>query len=656
MSLNTDLAELFESFAALMEIKGANVFKTLAFRKVARVVGELPYDIRTCIAAGTLCELEGVGEGSGKIIEEVARTGKSAEFEELAASVPAGLVPMLKIGGLGPKTISLLWKERGITSIEQLLEAIDSGKLAGLKGIGEKKIAAIKVGIAFRAQASGRVGIVDAAAVAEALAERLRKIKVVRRAEIAGSLRRRKETIGDVDIVCAVGEMSAGAAIAAEFVKFPEVDRVLGQGPSKSSIVTHGGMQVDLRIVPEENFGAALLYFTGSKEHNVKVRGLAQAKGMTLNEWGLYRVDAKVKKQRGGAGGVALHFGGQALTPSPGAPGEGGGEGGFSSIPGEMPPHPNPLPEYRERGSEAARQKEQLHPGAAAPTISAVASRTEGEIYAALGLAFIEPELREDRGEIEAAKERGKGGLPKLIQRSDVRGDLHAHTTASDGTGTIEEMAEAAKALGYEFLAITDHSRSQVIANGLTAERLIKHVDAIHKAGERIKGITLLAGCEVDILVDGRMDFEDEVLAELDIVIASPHTSLNQPAEKGTERILRAIDNRYVNVIGHPTGRLIDRRPGLPLEFGKIFARAVASATALEINSGYPRLDLNEINARAAAGAGVMLSINTDAHSPAEFEAMELGIGVARRGWVEKRNVINCLAMGELREFLAKKR
>ena len=591
MSLNDDLSRLFKTMAALMEIKGESVFKAIAFTKVSRLLGEMTADIRECVEQGTLCDLEGVGAASQAIIEEYVRTGRSTAFDELSTSVPPGLIPMLDIPGLGPKTISLLWKERGVTNLEELVKAIDAGKLAGLKGIGEKKIQSIKEGIAMRAQAAQRMGLPDADAIARQLVERLRQLKPVKRAEIAGSLRRRRETIGDVDLVCAVKEMSAGNEVSAAFVKFPEVQKVLGQGQSKSSVLTVGGLQVDLRIVPAENFGAALLYFTGSKEHNVKIRGLAQDQGLTLNEWGLY--DIKI--------------------------------------------------------FEKAAKKT-----AEAPQCDAVASKTEADIYKKLGLEYVEPELREDRGEVAAAREKK---LPKLIELSDIRGDLHNHTIASDGAATIEQMAEAAIALGYEYLAITDHSKSQVIANGLTAERLLKHVAEIHKVGERLgKKIKLLAGCEVDILVDGRMDYDDVILKELDIVIGSPHVSLQQDTKKATDRILRAIENRYVNVIGHPTGRLINRRAGLPLDFGPIIKAAAQTGTALEINASYPRFDLNEIHARAAIDAGVTLSIDTDAHSPEELQLMTFGIGVARRAWVRPDNILNTFPFDKLQSFLKRKR
>jgi DNA polymerase (family 10) len=590
MSLNQELSDLFRTLAALMDIKGESAFKAIAFSKVSRVLKDMTLDLRQCCEEGKLKDLEGIGPSSQRIIEQYVLTGKSVDFEEVAASVPAGLIPMLEIPSLGPKTIALLWKERDITTLEQLIAALEAKKLDGLKGLGEKKIDAIKQGIALRAQAAGRIGIVRAMEMGTAILEAVKKFPEVKEAELAGSLRRRRETIGDIDIVCSLKNESAGERVSAEFVKLTGVQKILGQGSTKASVLMEGGTQVDLRIVPAANFGAALQYFTGSKEHNTKLRGLAQQKKMTLNEWGLYKVD-----------------------------------------------------EY---------DKSDKKPGVA-PKAKPVASKTEEDIYKALGMTCMEPTLREDRGEIEAAS---AAKLPKLITLKDIRGDLHSHTTASDGRNTIEQMAEAALARGYEFLGITDHSKSSVLANGLTAERLMKHAAEIHKVSQRMKGITLLAGCEVDILADGHLDFEDSVLKELDFVVASPHVALKQDAEKATDRILRAIENHYVNIIGHPTGRLIFDREGLPLNFPKIFKAAAETGTALEINSAYPRLDLNDAAAYGALRAGVKLSIDTDAHGIEQLEAMRFGIFVAQRAWATAADVINCLALPKLLEFIRKKR
>jgi DNA polymerase (family 10) len=590
MSLNSELSALFSTLAALMDIKGESTFKAIAFSKVSRILKDSTVDLAEAVREGKLKEIDGIGPSSQRIIEQYVKSGKSEDFEEVATSVPAGLLPMLEIPGLGPKTIALLWKERKITTLEELIMAMNRGSLDGLKGIGAKKIDAIKQGIELRAQSSGRKGIVEALEIGQDIVEAVRKLPQVGQAEICGSLRRRKETIGDIDIVCALTNPKEGEAVAAAFVKLPLVGRVLAKGATKSSVLTKIGLQVDLRIVPAESFGAAVQYFTGSKEHNTKLRGLAQTKGMTLNEWGLYRVK-----------------------------------------------------EYEKAEKKTGE----------APKLKAVAGKTEEEIYRALGLEVMEPTLREDRGEIEAA---GTKKLPKVIQLKDICGDLHSHTTASDGRGTIEQMAEAAKAKGYEYLAITDHSKSSVIANGLSVERLMKHAAEIRKISGKLKGITLLAGAEVDIMVDGRLDYEDAILKELDIVVASPHVSLKQDTEKSTERILRAIDNRYVTLIGHPTGRIIFEREGLPLNFPRIFKAAAETGTALEINAAYPRLDLNDANAYGALKAGVKLSIDTDAHSTDQLNQMQFGIFVAQRAWATAGDVINCMTLTKLREFIKKKR
>ena len=596
MSLNQQLGDLFHALAALMELRGDNTFKVLAFQKVARIIRESNIDFKKCMEEGKLCDIEGIGKGSQQIIEEFIQTGKSSVFEEVSATVPAGLVPLMSIEGMGPKTINMLWKERGITSLAELEKALDSGALKDVKGLGEKKLTAIKAGIERykSAAASGpvarRTGIPQATEFGEALLAEVRKVKGVIRAELAGSLRRRRETIADLDIVVAVKDSKAGTDVSAAFCKLPGIVQTIVTGPSKCSVRIANGMQADLRVVPEANFGAALMYFTGSKEHNVKIRGLALKKKMTLNEWGLYKLD-----------------------------------------------------EYEKAEKEVAK----------APLVEAVASRTEEDVYEALGLSYVEPELREDRGEVDAAKENR---LPKLLTLKDIRGDLHTHTTESDGTATIEEMAMAAKALGYEFLAITDHSKALAMTNGLSEERLLAHVENVHRISDKLKGITLLAGSEVDILPDGRMDYDDDVLKELDIVIASPHVSLRQDAKKATDRLLRAINNRYVNVIGHPTGRLINGREGLPLDLEPIFKAAAETGTAMEINASYPRLDLSDVNAKNAKEAGVMISINTDAHSTGEFYLMPFGIDVARRAWLMPKDVLNCMSLPSLKKFLAAKR
>lgn len=590
MALNQELAELFKEFSQLMELRGESVFKVIAFQKVSRILTELTSDIRQAFEKNELDQINGIGESSRRIISEYIRTGKSTEFEEVAATVPSGLLPMLEIQGLGPKTIALFWKEKGITSIDALTKALEDGSLKGLKGVGDKKLQGIKDALERMKSAAGRIRLDEAFPIASELVKRLSKLPEVLEVEYAGSLRRGKETIGDIDLICAARNPEDGEAVTKVFSQFPEVAKVLGQGTTKASILTAGGLQVDLRIVPKENFGAALLYFTGSKEHNVRLRGRAQDQGLTLNEWGLYKLSEYDKAQK--------------------------------------------------KTGEA-------------PGIAPVASKTEADVYKKLGLSFIVPEMREDRGEVERAD---GGKMPDLIELSDIKGDLHCHTTASDGHHSIEEMVEAAIAMGYKFLAITDHSKTQVQANGLSVERLLAHIKAIHAVGKKYKEITLLAGCEVDILTDGRLDYEDAVLAELDFVVASPHQSLKQDETKATDRMLRAIEHRYVNVIGHPTGRLVQSRDPLPLNFERIFKAAAATGTALEINANAARLDLSDVNTRAAAQAGVKISINTDSHHTVSFPDMRYGVGVARRAWLTAADVINCLSAKALLAFIAAKR
>lgn len=590
MSTNTELADIFRTFAAIMEIRGEPVFKAITFSKISRMLESLEYDIREAVEKGTLKGIAGVGPASQKIIEEFCNRGKSSDFESAVESIPVGLLDLMHIPGLGPKTISLFWKQGGVTSVEELSKAIDEGKLTGIKGVGEKKLQSIKQGLQMRTAAAERMGIGHAMPLAKSVLESVRGFEGVERAEIAGSLRRRRETIGDVDIVAACSDCTEGANIIRQFVKLPQVAKILGEGTTKGSVIVGEHLQIDLRVVPTECFGAALVYFTGSKDHNVLIRGRALDMGLTLNEWGLYEQKAFEKAPK--------------KTGEP-------------------------------------------------PKLKAIASKTEADVYKALKLEFIEPELREGRDEVKLAE---KNALPELITRDDYRGDLHTHTVASDGGNTIEEMIEAAIERGYKFLAITDHSKSQVIANGLTAERLMSHVKAVRKAAAKYKEITVFTGTECDILVDGRMDYEDAILAELDLVVGSPHASLKQDAAKATDRIVRAIENRYVTIIGHPTGRLINRRAGLPLEFSRVFKAAAETGTALEINAGYPRLDINDIQTRGALAAGVKIAIDTDAHGTQEFDSIPMGIDVARRGGATKKDVINCWTVQELKAFIAKKR
>ncbi len=577
---------MFATMAQVLDIKGGG-FRAVSFSKVGRLLEEMTTDIKAVYAEGGTKGIEaikGIGASSAKIIVDYLNDGRSTDYDELLASVPPGVLAMLDIGGMGPKTVTAVWQEKGVESIDALSAAIADGSLEGIKGLGKKKLEQIRQGIELLAKGNERRSLGSAVKVARPLLERLRDLPGVSRAEMAGSLRRGKETIGDLDYLIVAED--ATATLKA-FSEFPEADRVLVLGDSKCSIVTHDGLQVDCRVVPASSFGAALQYFTGSKDHNKTLRGLALDRGYTLNEWGIY-----------------------------------------------------------EKGTWDEAEKK----SGAVPTLESEVGPEEADVYAWFDLPWIPPELREDRGEFEAES------LPDLVEISDYQGDLHTHTLASDGTASIEEMAEAAKALGYQFLAITDHSKSQIQANGLDTKRLMKHAEAIRAANEKVKGVTLLVGTECDILSDGSIDYEDAVLAELDWVVASPHVALRQETKKATDRLLRAIDHPYVNAIGHPTGRLINKREGLPLDMAAIVARAKETGTALEVNASYQRLDLSDTHARMAINAGCVLTINTDAHTTAGLAGLHGGIVTARRAWATKEQVVNCWTLAKLRKFVAAKR
>jgi DNA polymerase (family 10) len=583
---NAKLSRIFQQMADVLEVLGANRFKVIAFQKAARVLGELTDDVAV-MDDKTLRSIEGIGKGMADRIEEFIKTGKISEAMELAEEVPPGVVKMLDIPGLGPKTVSMLWREVGITSIEKLTKALDTGELEDLKGFGKKKIENIRKNLAFAEQAGKRVRIGNALPLALWFVEQLKKLKQVKKIDYAGSLRRGKETIGDLDLLVAANEKDTPAIMDA-FVALDVVADVIAKGETKSSIRTNedsggggGGMQVDLRVVPESSYGAALMYFTGSKEHNIRLRERAIAMGMKLNEWALTKADGE----------------------------------------------------------------------------KVVASKSEADVYKALKLAYIPSELREDRGEVALAESSYKAGDaiagPALIELSDIKAELHTHTTASDGTWTIEQLALAAAERGFHTVAVTDHSKGQVQANGLTEDRLEKHIVAVRKVAEKLKGkITVLAGSEVDILVDGRLDYADSLLKELDVVVASPHAALSQEPDKCTKRFLKAIENPYVTIMGHPTGRLIGRREGLSPDMGALFKAAAQRGISMEINANHWRLDLRDTHARAAIAAGVKLSINTDAHGPADLDQLTYGVLTARRAGATKDDVINCMSKTALAKWL----
>ncbi|MBL9118420.1 MAG: DNA polymerase/3'-5' exonuclease PolX [Phycisphaerae bacterium] len=575
MASNADLSALFEEFASILEILGANKFKVIAFQKVARALDAMADDAATLAATkGALEAIEGIGASSAAKIREYVETGTIAELDELRFQVPPGLRELLGISGIGPKTISLLWKERGVTDKTTLKAKLATGELAGIKGFGEKKLQNIAEALTLAEQSAGRIRLGAALPIAEAVVERMERVPGVQRVAYAGSLRRGKETIGDVDILCASSDPPSAHAV---FRSMPEIVKVLVSGDTKTSVITSRGVQIDLRTLPLASFGAALMYFTGSKEHNVRLRERAISMGYRLNEYGLFVDDGK-----------------------------------------EGPQH---------RGIE--------------PVVSA----TEEEVFAKLGLPWVPPELREDRGELAQA-------MPKLIELGDLKAELHAHTRASDGSMTIDELILAAQAKGFHTVAITDHSKSSFQANGLSPERLREHIKAVHEAAARHPTMTVLAGSEVDILIDGRLDYEDELLGKLDIVVASPHASLRQETAVAMKRLLKAIEHPSVRILGHPSGRIVNGRSGLDLDVRELVAAAKEHDVALEINANPLRLDLRDSHVKAAMEGGALLAINCDSHERDNLDLARYGVLTGRRGWLTAERCVNTWDRERLRRWL----
>lgn len=567
---NKELADIFANIADLLEIRGEIIYKILAYRRAAEALREYSRDVAEVWKAGKLKDIPGVGNAIAEKIDELLSTGQLAFYEKLKKEVPLSLVGILRVQDVGPKRAALFWKKLGLTTVAELEQAARTGKLRDLPGMGAKSEAKIIAGIEARKRATGRVPLGTAWRIAQDILKFLRGLPGVEVAETAGSLRRMKATVGDLDFL--VGA-SHPEPIMAAFVAHPRVARVLGQGPTKSSVELTNGLQADLRILPAERFGTLLQYFTGSKEHNVKLRELALAKGLSLSE--------------------------HAFT--------------------------------RKNGQE-------------------VLCATEAEVYKMVGLPYIPPELREDRGELQAA---AQGALPRLIELREVQSELHAHTKWSDGANTIRELALAARARGLKCLAITDHSQSLGVTGGLTPERLRaqrREIDEVQ--AEMGANFSLLQGAEVEIRADGRLDYTDDELEDLDIVVASLHSSLRQEREKITARLISAIQNRHVDIIGHPTGRLLPDREGADLDMEAVLHAAAESGVALEINANPTRLDLDDVYARRALELGCLLAINTDAHHPEHFELAHFGVGTARRAWATSDNVVNAWPVERLLQWL----
>ncbi len=563
---NAEIAKYLAEIADMLELCGENFFHVRAYRNAARAVLDYPGNFSKL----TIQQMEKVpdlGKGISSKLDTLIKTGELTIHQELRKKVPPGMMDVMKLPALGPKRVRQLHDELGIKSLDDLKSALESGALRTIRGFGPKMEESIRHALARRVEIATRRWLyADAAVEVERLLEHLRGCAAVSRIEVAGSFRRRRDTIGDLDLLAI---SSDAAPVMKRLVEYPHVAQTLGVGDTKTSVILHDGLQVDLRVLPEESYGAALIYFTGSKDHCVHLRRLAQRRELSLNEYGLFR------------------------------------------------------------GMEA------------------IAGRTEEEVYRALGLEWIAPELREDRGEIKAARDHT---LPHLIMRGDLRGDLHSHSTYTDGRASIEEMARAADAAGLEYLAVTDHSQRLAMVTGLDPKRLREQWREIEDVQSRVN-VKLLRGIEVDIMEDGSLDLPDDVLAELDWVVASVHYKLHQAPDEMTRRLVTAMRNPHVDVIGHPTGRiLIDKREPSSFDFHEVLRAAAAEGCALEVNSQSQRLDLIDTNCIAAKQAGVKLVISSDSHSPKGFGLLQLGVNQARRGWIEPDDVLNTRPFKDLRQ------
>ena len=569
---NADIATVFEEIADLLEIENANPFRVRAYRNAARQLQGMGVPAADMVAKGEdLTELPGIGEDLAAKIQEIVETGECRFLEKLRKKTPPTITELLKIPGLGPKRVRALYHELDVQTLEQLARAARDGRIRALPGFGEKTEQAIIEAIAAHVTEQRRFKLAVTAQYAEPLKKYLEKTPGVKQVVLAGSYRRCRETVGDLDILVTASEPERAME---RFTAYDEVKDVAAKGTTRSTVVLKSGLQVDLRVVEEACFGAALQYFTGSKAHNIEIRRLAQARRLKLNEYGIF----KGEKRIGGA--------------------------------------------------------------------------TEEEVYRAVGLPWIPPELRENRGEIEAAR---AGKLPKLVERSDLKGDLHAHTKATDGHNSLKEMAEAARSRGLEYLAITEHSRRLTVAHGLDVQRLRAQMNEIDKLNEKLDGITLLKGIEVDILEDGALDLPDDVLSELDLVVGAVHSKFNLARARQTERILRAMDHPHFTILAHPTGRLLDTREPYDVDMLKVIRKARQRGCFLELNAHPERLDLLDVYCQMAKEEGVLVAISTDAHSTQDLDNLIYGVGQARRGWLTRDDVLNTRPLKMLRPLLQRK-
>ncbi|WP_308367994.1 MULTISPECIES: DNA polymerase/3'-5' exonuclease PolX [unclassified Microbulbifer] len=575
---NSEIADSFERLADLLEIENANPFRVRAYRNAARTVRGYPRGMSDLLEDGEdLSELPDIGKDLAEKIHVMVETGRLPLLEEVESRTPPALSELMKIEGLGAIRVKTLYKKLKVKSLDDLKIAAQEGKIREVSGFGEKSEEKIRKHIERYAGGQERTKLMDAEDIAKPLVEYLKKAEGIKDIIIAGSYRRRKETVGDLDILVTAKRGFTGkkgdSSIMDHFTDYDEVDEVVSKGKTRSTVYLRSGMQVDLRVVPQVSYGAAQHYFTGSKSHNIAVRTMGVKKGYKINEYGVFKGDKRI------------------------------------------------------------------------------AGETEKSVYEKVGLPYIPPELRESRGELDAAKE---GKLPKLITLEDIRGNLHTHTKATDGRNTLKEMAQAASELGYEYLGITDHSKRLTVAKGLNKKRLLEQIEEIDKLNEKLDDIVLLKSIEVDILEDGSLDLPDSVLKKLDYVVGSIHHKFDLSRKKQTERILKAMDNDYFNILGHPSGRLINKRDAYEIDLEKVLRGARDSGCFIELNAQPERLDLTDDGCKMAKEMGVKISIATDAHSSSNLNYMRFGVDQARRGWLEAKDVINCRSFKELKKLFKK--
>ncbi len=566
---NNDIADIFSSIADYLEIEGENPFRIRAYRNAAHSVSGLGPELKDMVAAGDdLKQLPGIGKDLAAKIHEILETGTAQALVKLQKRIPQSVIEMLKLPNLGPKRVRILYKKLNIKTLAQLAAAARKGRISALDGFGQKTEKAILEAVESRAQTQNRFKLATVMPIVDSLIDFLKQVPGVSTVAAAGSYRRSRETVGDLDILVTARKNSP---VMRRFLEYDAIDKVLAGGTTKAGVILRSGLQVDVRLVEPASFGAALQYFTGSKDHNIAIRRLGQQQGLKINEYGVFRFEKQV------------------------------------------------------------------------------AGRTEKSVYQALDLPLIPPELRENRGEIEAAAENR---LPQLVTRKDLKGDLHIHTLASDGRNSLEEMVQAAKQQGLTYIAVTEHSGRLKIAGGLGAKRLMQQIDEIERLNERLKGIQILKGLEVEILEDGSLDLSDSELARLDLVVGTVHSHFNLSLEKQTERILRAMDQPYFSMLAHPTGRKINQRKPYQVDLTRVIHKAAERGCFLELNANPKRLDLTDIYCQMAKAEGVLVSINSDAHSVDAYNDLEFGVGQARRGWLEKKDVLNTRSLSQVRKLL----